>query len=182
MSWSPDGKTLAFVEVNNPDTQSDIWVLPLGQEPVPLLATAFLEHSPMFSPDGGWLAYVSDESGREEVYVRGFPGEGAKHPISTGGGREPVWSRDGRKLYFRNVDDTEMWAVAVEIEPTFQASRPELLFTRRFFVDANREQTYDVSPDGERFLMVEEIEDRRSQEVILVLNWSEDLKRLLPTE
>ncbi len=74
-----------------------------------------------------------------------------------------------------------MWTVAVELEPTFQASRPELLFSRRFFGDSNRQQTFDISVDGERFLMVEEMEGR-SQEVVIVLNWSEDLKRLAPVE
>ena len=141
VSWSPDGENLAFV-MTHPDTRDDVWVLSLGAEPEALLAAEFDEHSPMFSPDGRWLAYVSDESGREEVYVRPFPGEGGKQAVSTSGGREPMWSRDGRMLFFRNVGGTEMWSADVELEPTFRPTKPEHLFTRTFLNDFNRQQTY----------------------------------------
>ena len=136
----------------------------------------------MFAPDGRWLAYVSDETGREEIYVTPFPTDGSKHSVSSAGGRDPMWAPDGRKLFFRGLDDSEMWAVAVELEPTFRAARPELLFTRRFYSDRGRGQTYDISPDGQRFLMVEEIGSDERDQTILVLNWSEELKRLVPTE
>ena len=168
--------------MNHRDTQEDIWVLPLGEEAGPVLVTGFREHSPMFSPDGRWLAYVSDESGREEVYVRRFPDEGPKSAVSTLGGREPMWSRNGRTLFFRSPDGTEMWSVAVELEPTFRAAKPEQVFARHFYTDWNRQQTYDVSPDGQRFLMVEEIEGSAQSQAVIVLNWMEELKRLVPVE
>jgi Tol biopolymer transport system component len=181
VSWSSEGSRLAFV-VDDPDTRDDIWMLPIGAEPVPVLATTFREHSPMISPDGRFLAYVSDESGREEIYVLPFPDGGAKTTVSVSGGREPRWSRDGTKLFFRSIDGTEMWSADVELEPTFRAGRPEHLFTGRFLIDALRQQSYDVSPDGERFLMVEEHEGSAQARAVIVLNWMEEVKRLLPVE
>ena len=102
-SWSPDGTTLAFHE-RKAGGERDIWTVARGQEPMPFLLTPFDERSPRFSPDGRWLAYVSDESGRDEVYVQPFPGPGAKWLVSTDGGREPVWGRDGRELFYRAGD------------------------------------------------------------------------------
>ena len=97
MSWSPDGQLLAFVEIN-PTTGYDIWVLRLGDRKAqPFLRTPFNEGAPRFSPDGRWLAYVSDESGRYEIYVQPYPGPGGKWQISTEGGTEPLWNRNGRE-------------------------------------------------------------------------------------
>ena len=109
MSWSPDGSTLAFHE-RKPNGERDIWVVSPGGDPVPFLITPFDERSPRFSPDGKWLAYVSDESGRNDVYVQPFPGPGPKWLVSTDGGIDPVWSRDGRELFYRQ-DDQMMVAV-----------------------------------------------------------------------
>ena len=181
VSWSVDGSRLAFV-VQHPDSQEDIWMLPIGAEPAPVLATTFREHSPMISPDDRFLAYVSDESGRDEVYVIPFPDGGSKYTVSTAGGREPMWSRDGKTLFFRSVDGTEMWSVNVELEPTFRADRPENLFAGTFLIDSLRQQTYDVAPDGERFLMIEETEGFSQARAVIVLNWMEEVKRLLPVE
>ncbi len=132
----------------------------------------------MFSPDGKWLAYVSDESGREEVYARPFLGEGGRHTLSTTGSREPMWSRDGETLFYRGLDDAEMWAVPIELEPSFSASKPELLFKRLFF-HSSRQQSYDVSPDG-RFLMLEENDLSTRNQLIVVVNWAEELRTLAP--
>ena len=135
-SWSPDGKVLAFHEVH-PTTGRDIWLLPLegDRKPRPFLQTSFNERVPMFSPDGrwlAWLAYVSDESGREEVYVQPFPGPGGKWQISTEGGSEPVWARNGRELFYRNGQ--KMIAVEITARPTFAAARPRLLFEAPYIV------------------------------------------------
>ena len=109
-SFSPDGKRLAFAEVD-PHTNVDLWTLPLeGAEsdhpkagkPEPFLVTPFNEMVPMISPDGHWLAYYSDESGRDEVYVRPFPGPGGKWQISTAGGDKPVWSKKAHELFYRS--------------------------------------------------------------------------------
>ena len=164
-----------------PETRENIWVLPLGGDPVPARVTPFAEHSAMFSPDGSFIAYVSDESGQEEVYVMPFPSDGSKYAVSTSGGREPIWSEDGSKIYFRGLDDKDMYAVSVQLDPTFSAARPELLFSRLFFADRDRQHTYDVSSEG-RFLMVEELSDPHRDRVIVVLNFAEELKRLAPAE
>jgi Tol biopolymer transport system component/predicted Ser/Thr protein kinase len=107
MSWSPDGQMLAFVEIN-PTTGYDIWVLRMSDRKAqPFLRTPFTEGAPRFSPDGRWLAYVSDESGRFEIYVQPYPGPGGKWQISTEGGTEPMWNPNGRELFYRSGDNDD---------------------------------------------------------------------------
>jgi eukaryotic-like serine/threonine-protein kinase len=183
-SWSPDGRVLAFTE-NDPTTGWDIWVLKLegDRKPRPFLKTPFNEGAPEFSPDGHWLAYQSDESGRLEVYVQPFPGPGAKSQISTEGGMEPMWARNGRELFYRNGD--KMMAVTVETKATFAAAKPKLLFEgpyERGSLVFSFEPNYDVSPDGQRFLMVKaSAQESSPPQINIVLNWFEDLKRRVPT-
>ena len=179
-SWSLDGQTLAFTE-QHPITGTDIWVLTRDGDrvPSPVLATSFHETAPVFSPDGGWLAYVSDESGRNEVYVLPYPSLAGKTPISTDGGVEPAWSADGRELFYRN--GYQMLAVPVETGPTFSAEKPELLFEERYKLAPIPIAGYDVSPDGERFLMIRE-DKKDAGQINVVLNWFEELKRLVPTD
>ena len=132
----------------------------------------------MFSPDGRWLAYQSDESGRQEIYVRPFPGPGGRWPISTDGGTEPVWARSGRELFYRNGD--KMMSAAVETKSTF--GKPKLLFEGHYETTIyTLLPNYDVSHDGQRFLMTKSSnqESVRTQ-LNLVLNWSEELRRLSP--
>ena len=179
-AWSPDGETLAFKEVD-PGTGADILTLSLkgGGKPVPFVQTAFTEASPAFSPDGRWVAYQSNESGRDEVYVQPFPGPGAKALVSTDGGTEPAWSRKGDELFYRNGD--KMMVVPTIIQPTFTASKPEVLFERPYWMYPPL-RNYDVTPDGRRFLMIKESEQvAAATRVIVVLNWFEELKRLVPT-
>jgi len=180
-SYSSD----ALVFAGGPGSTGDrgIWVLPLEDngKPILFLQTEFHEYSPMFSPDGGWITYVSDESGRAEVYARPYPGPGEKWQISTEGGTEPVWASNGRELFYRNGN--KMMAVVITTEPVFNAGKPRLLFEKRYAVtnrpDAPR--NYDISPDGQRFLMVKREQDVIPTELIVVLNWFEELKRLVPT-
>ena len=180
-SWSPDGKLLAFKE-DNPETGSDIGILSLQGEPrrSAFLATKFNEFSAKFSPDGSWLAYVSDESGQDEVYARPYPGPGPRWPISTDGGQEPVWSPDGRELFYRNGD--QMLAVAIATEPAFRAGRPVRLFEEQYEKSPVPAVNYDISPDGKRFLMVREQPRTTRGQFNVVLNWFEELKRLVPEE
>jgi eukaryotic-like serine/threonine-protein kinase len=167
MSWSPDGSTLAFHE-RKPDGERDIWVVSAGSDPVPFLITPFDERSPRFSPDGKWLAYVSDESGRNDVYVQPFPGPGAKWLVSTDGGIDPVWSRDGRELFYRH--DDELMTASVSLKAGFSAGRPQRLFEIR--VDAGDDgPNYDVSPDGTWFVMPRRNRGAIPGELHLVLNW-----------
>jgi serine/threonine-protein kinase len=160
----------------------DIWVLNLKGErkPRPFLQTPANESGALFSPDGSWVAYQSDESGRWEVYVRPYPGPGGKVQISTEGGVEPVWARNGRELFYRNGD--KMMAVAVETKPTFAAAKPKLLFERHY--EASPQSflaNYDVSPDGQRFLMIKASEqEQAATQINVVQNGFEELKRRVP--
>jgi serine/threonine-protein kinase len=180
-SWSPDGHVLAFSELD-PTTGWDIWVLNLDGDgkPRPFLQTPSNEAGPILSPDGHWLAYQSDESGRSEIYVRPFPGPGGKVQISTEGGAQPVWARNGRELFYRNGD--KMMAATVETKPTFTAAKPKLLFEGRYEAGIYTfAQNYDVSSDGQRFLMIKASEqESAATQVNVVLNWSEELRRLAP--
>jgi serine/threonine-protein kinase len=130
----------------------------------------------MFSPNGRWLAYVSNESGRDEVYVRPYPDRGTRIPISTNGGIEPVWSRDGRELYYR--DEQQMMVVSIDDGAMLVPETPRVLFTvsREFVWAGYGNPNYDVSPEG-RFLMVRtETGDTTSQRLRVVLNFFEELK------
>ena len=181
MSWSPDGQLLAFVEVN-PTTGWDIWVLRLSDRKAqPFLRTPFNESVPQFSPDGRWLAYISNESGRYEIYVQPYPGPGGKWLISTEGGMEPVWNPNGRELFYRSGG--KMMAVDIATQPSFTAGKPRLLFEGRYEPTPATAPNYDVSPDGQRFLMLKPSEagDAAPTQINVVLNWFEELKRLVPT-
>jgi len=176
-SWSPDGKWLAFSE-RSPASNSDIWVLSLEEERKPqvFLQTPGNETGIVFSPDGRWLAYRSNESGREEIYVQPFPATGAKWQISTEGGQEAVWARSG-EIFYRNGG--RMMAVEVSTEPTFTAGTPKLLFEGEFQSYGPR-AVYDVTPDGQKFLMIT-IGIQQVAELNVIQNWFEELKRLVPT-
>ena len=179
-SWSPDGQFLAFHE-NNPTTAADIMVLRLaGHQVQPFLRTPAAESAARFSPDGRWLAYTSLESGRAEIYVQPFPGPGGKWQISTDGGTEPVWNPNGRELFYRHRN--QMVAVDIVTQPGFSAGKPKLLFEGPYLLSAGNLPAYDVSRDGQRFLMVEESQQEQPPtQINVVLNWFEELKRLVPT-
>ena len=176
VSWSPDGQTLLFCELN-PRTGGDIGALPVGDRrlegprvPAPILATWPDTPQASVSPDGRWLAYVSDESDSGEVYVQPLDGEGEKRMISTEGGEEPLWSWDGQELFYRN--GRRMMVVAVQTDPTFDAGVPRLLFEGPYALG------YDVSKDGQRFLMVErpEAELAPIARLNVVLDWFGELE------
>ena len=179
-SWSPDGQLLAFVEVN-PITGRDIWVLRLGDRKAqPFLRTPFDESAPRFSPDGRWLAYASNESGRYEIYVQPYPGPGGKWQISTEGGTEPAWNPNGRELFYRSGD--MMMAVDVKTKPSFTLGKPRVLFKGQYSPTPATLPNYDVSPDGQRFLMLKASEQEAAAptQINVVLNWFEELKRRVP--
>jgi serine/threonine-protein kinase len=182
-SWSPDGQLLAYIEIN-PKTGYDIWVLRLSDRKTqPFVRTPFNEGAPRFSPDGRWLAYMSDESGRREIYVQPYPGPGGKWQISTGGGTEPVWNRNGRGLFYRSGD--KMMAVDIATQPGFAAGKPRMLFEGPYVPIPlpNTFPNYDVSPDGQRFLMLKPSEQAQTAptQINVVLNWFEELKQKVPT-
>ena len=179
-SWSPDGQLLAFIELK-PTTGADIWVLRMSDRKAqPFLRTRFSETSPRFSPDGRWLAYISDESGRYEIYVQPYPGPGGKWQISTEGGTEPVWNRNGRELFYRSGN--KMMAVDIATQPGFAAGKPRMLFEGRYEPGPFPIANYDVSPDGRRFLMLKPSESAEAAptQITVVLNWFEELKQKVP--
>jgi serine/threonine protein kinase/Tol biopolymer transport system component len=182
MSFSPDGQLLAFLEVN-PTTGLDIWVLRLNDgKTEAFLRTPFNEGAPRFSPDGRWLAYVSDESGRFEVYVQAYPGPGGKYQISTEGGTEPVWNPNGRELFYRN--GPKMMAVEIATQPSFSAGNSRMLFEGPYQPSPATIPNYDVSPDGQRFLMLKPSEQTSFSsltQIVVVQNWFEELKQKAPT-
>jgi Tol biopolymer transport system component len=184
MSWSSDSKLLIYQEAH-PATGRDIWVLPLegDGEPRPFLQIPFNDRMPDLSPDGRWMAYYSDESGQSEVYVQPFPGPGRRLQISTDGGRNPVWSPNGRELFYVGYPRMIM-AVDVVTEPDFTAGTPRVLFEAPHFVGVGR--GYDITPDGQRFVMVRRDEEAASpaggRQLNVVLNWFEELKRLVPVK
>jgi Tol biopolymer transport system component len=179
-SWSPDGETLAFVEYQ-PDGGRGIQFLNMRDRRVtPFLNSRFEERFPEFSPDGKWIACNSTASGRQEVYVQPFPGPGGRWQISNEGGIEPLWSRNGKQLFYRWGN--RVLVVDVQTGSGFSASKPRLVFEEPGYTSGSPIRFWDISADGQRFLMVKLVE-RKSQpvtEMILVQNWLEELKRLVP--
>lgn len=168
-SIAPDG-TIGFLDIETA-TGRDIWRLSPDGKASPFLTTTFNETSCRFSPDGHFVAYVSEESGLREVYVQPYPGPGEKIAISTDGGSYPVWSADGRELFYRRGED--MMAVEVSTKKSFAVSRGRLLFTGK---DLGFRGEFDVSPDGQRFLMIHREPGCLPTQIDLILNWSNELK------
>jgi Tol biopolymer transport system component len=174
LAWSPDGKILAFSE-SHPETGNDLWILPGDRKPEPFLRTEFNEVDSMFSPTGRWIAYTSDESGQDEVYVRPFPSSQGKRQVSTEGGRFPVWNPNGKEIFYRDGD--KMMVVDVETEGELVLGKP-----RHLFEVPSLRLNYDVTLDGRRFVMIEHLQSRPvSDQLVLIQNWAEELKRLVPT-
>ncbi len=187
-SWSSDGKFLAFSEGTSQRSSTwDIGILPLEGEGEPeyIIASDANECCPKFSPDGKWLAYVSDESGRNQVYVRPFPGPEVKWLVSEEeeGGGQPVWSPDGKELFYRSGDKTMVVSIQSQ-DQTLRAGSPRVLFEGQYVSHSNPPgfQYYDISPDGQRFVMLKEGDLSEAQgQINVVQNWFEELKRLVPT-
>jgi serine/threonine-protein kinase len=174
-SLSCDGRYLTYREIH-PVTGRHIWVLPLDGDREPWAYTqtpAHSEHAPVLSPDGRWLAYVSDLSGMNEVYVNSFPDPGGRRQVSIDGGTEPVWSPDGTELFYRN--GAALMAAAVETTPDFRVRSREVLFEGPY-AQWVYHSNYDIHPDGERFVMIKPIE-QESARLVVVLNWFEELRR-----
>ena len=174
-SWSPDGKALSVVEWS-PSDGGGVSILPLegDRKPRPFLQTPFTEFFSSFSPNGHWIVYTSDESGRYEVYVRPYPGPGGKWQISTEGGEEPVWSANGEEIFYRNG---EKWMVAaVHTKSDFSAEAPRLMF-EKYFLNVPGLSHYP-SPDGQRQVMIQsEDQNPAGRQINVVLNWLEELKQ-----
>ena len=174
--WSSDGRFLVY-DIEHPERGFDIWYLRRkddgqGFDEVPFLQTSFHEWNPKLSPDGRFVAYQSDESGRFEVYVRLFPEGEGKWPVSRSGGQNPRWSRDGKELFY--VEGDTLVAVAVETTPAFSAGEASRLFSE-LPLQRGRYPNYDVSPDGQRFVTVENVENV-TPAIHVVQNWFEEFR------
>lgn len=178
-AWTRDD-TLVFVRPD-PITLQDIFVLrSKAAAPEPIVKTSFGEGGPTVSPDGRWLAYVSNESGRNEIYVAPFRRPGERTTVSTDGGNEPVWSPNGRELFFRNAND--MMVVDISTDPVLSAGKPRPLFTGAYERSLALWPNYDVANDG-RFLMVKKLDSGDApMQINVVLNWIDELNRQLPPQ
>jgi Tol biopolymer transport system component len=184
--WSADGKQLLFTEIT-PDHRCAISQVAIERpsDAHVLLKDASCDWFPALSPDGAWMAYESGVSGRAEIYVQRYPELRSRQKISTDGGHLPLWSRDGRELFFSSLDSRQILAVPVQSGTTLVAGRPQVLFE---FAMNNvlSGRPYDVAPDG-RFLIIANGQREGgavgvASNLILVQNWFEELKRLVPTK
>lgn len=183
-NWSADGETLVLIEID-PETSYDIVTLNMRDDSAvqKLIHTDVIEQLPAISPDGRWIAYESHESGGREVYVRPFPdvNSAAQRLVSTGGGTEPIWGRNGRELFYRN--GAAVMGVRVDAAETFERDAPRTLFSRPYYLGLGR--TWDISQDGERFLMVKSaaatLEATANGQIVIVQHWFEELKARVPS-
>lgn len=178
VSWSRHERTLAFY-LGTPAGPQNLWFLPTDGRPREVFATSYDDRSPAVSPDGGWLAYVSDESGEDEVYVLPTGELGTRVTASTNCGTEPVSRSDGCQLFYRSADDL----MAVAFDPVSGAvGAPECVITGRpdLLRTPQGNPNYDVSPDGRRFLMIQQVVGSGPIDLQVVLNWDEELRARVP--
>lgn len=191
---SPDGKIIFYFNITS--SSIDIWHASLEDEAFeaqPLLNGPFDEGNPTLSPDGHWLAYQSNESGQYEVYVRPYPDvNSGRVQISNAGGSHALWSADGSEIFYLVLDDVDvegagsgaLMGVSIDLEAGLVAGRPELLFEDNFISPNGNRLTYDISSDGKRFLMIQKASGNNDEtarlEIIIVQNWFEELKQLIP--
>jgi dipeptidyl aminopeptidase/acylaminoacyl peptidase len=177
LEYSPDGRVLLTSPTGN-NGSFDLGILTLEgeREQSLLLGTPFNEQAATLSPNGRWMAYSSDETGRDEVYVRPFPEGDAKTLVSMDGGSEPRWSPDGRTIYYQSLRNGVPMLIAAEVTPgpEFQVGAQTPLFDVSEFEPASPHANYDVSPDGTRFVMVYQ---GPLSEMVFVLNWAEEIRR-----
>jgi serine/threonine-protein kinase len=182
-SWSPDGTDLAFVKFRETGgAEIWIWSREKGERRLRLEPDARVnERYPTFSPDGRWIAYTTDESGRDQVYVQRYPGSGERHQVSLQSGTQPVWARNGHELFYTERDpaNTKMMAVDMTLRPTFSAREPRLLFEGSYSFGTPH-RNVDVTADGRRFLMMRDVlvpVDSPQTHIVLVQNWGNELRQ-----
>ena len=169
--WSADGRFIAYNRL------ADIWILPLfgDRKSFPLVQTGFIDTSAVFSPDGRWIAYMSNEDGGRDVYVQPFPATGGKHQVSRGGGSHPVWRADGKELFYIGVDRT-MMAVPIDATGQFSAGVPQALFPTGAPTISNG-QVYAVTKDGQRFLVNARPPASSVAPLTVVVNWTTAIQK-----
>ncbi|PYS23239.1 MAG: hypothetical protein DMG11_25670 [Acidobacteria bacterium] len=175
--WSFDGRFLLFRSID-PQTGDDLWVLPISRDKKPFvfLKTPFDERDGQFSPDGKWIAYQSNESGRFEIYVQPFPGPGGKFQISTSGGTQPRWNKNGKEIFYLSLD-SKMMAASVKLSAdgqSLEVGTATSLFPVRIAggpVPGLNKQQYAVSPDGQRFLVNLDVDEGATSPITIIYNW-----------
>ena len=183
-SWNPDGKTLTL---DHSQAGQHVWALSEGDpKPKPLIevGTSIQKHS-AFSPDGHWLAYMSQETGTTQVFVQPFPLTGAKYQISIGGGRAPLWSPDGKQLFYHDTRNNRLVAVDVRTQPSFSFGKP-VTFPIEGTIHPQAQRNYDITPDGKQFVVILPASSqtggsRSAPQINIVVNWVEELKQRVPT-
>ncbi len=184
-SWDPTGKFLAFTE-NNPQRGYDVMILPMvgddasGWRPgkaTVFVSTPFDEQEPMFSPDGRWVAYTSNESGRADVQVRPFPGPGGKSQISSDGGEHPTWSRTRQELFYGAADGRIMIVPYAVAGDAFHAEKPRLWSEGRYGQQPGQ-RSFDLHPDGNRFVIRPDVANVKQNHVTLIFNFGDELLRI----
>jgi eukaryotic-like serine/threonine-protein kinase len=169
---------VAFEKRSERTGKRDLWLLSMtgDRKPVPYLETPFDKFQGQFSPDGRWMAYGSDESGRWEIYLQPIPATGGKWLVSNGGGTQPRWRRDGKELFYLS-SDLKIMSVDVALGKTPELSAPKALFPVRIVQNAIGTDEFVVTPDGQRFLATAATSSSAGQPLTVVLNWQEDLKK-----
>jgi Tol biopolymer transport system component len=183
-SWSPDGTTMSF---HRHDSSVDMFTLSLGENPAEqiFLRQPLTEEAGSISPDGKWIAYASNETGRVEVYITSYPSAGSKFPVSINGGTQPLWARNG-ELFYTSLDFSRMMVVKVSTNPSLQITKPELLFEGQYQPGPGYKAGYDVSADATRFVMIQPDVQGSSgssrPQINFVQNWFRELKERVPVK
>jgi eukaryotic-like serine/threonine-protein kinase len=178
--WSKDGRFILYTSLD-PKTQMDLWLLPMPgpARPIPYVVAAGLQRHGRFSPDSRWVAYTSDESGRQEIYVQALASTGGKWQVSMGGGDQASWRGDGKELFYLNAE-LDLMAVDVKSSETFESGTPRPLF-RIHSPDVvglrGVHGLYVPAPDGKRFLVNSRVEGAPAPPIVVVLNWTVLLKK-----
>ncbi|MGH9672691.1 MAG: TolB family protein [Bryobacteraceae bacterium] len=171
--WSPDARFLLYTVIRA-KTGLDLFAVPMDGDrtPIPVVQSEFNDTAGVFSPDGRWIAYQSNESAPAQVFVQGFPKAAGRFQVSTNGGVRPNWRRDGREIYYLSPD-RKMMAVEVKADGlAFETGRPRVLFQTRVAGAPPFVNTYDVTADGRRFLINLELETAATTSITVVMNWS----------
>src|SRR5262249_47035828 len=178
--WSPDGRFILYdnYDSGDPTRQSNMWVLPLfgDRRPRPYQHTSFSAWGGRFSPDGHWVAHATDEHSGEDVYAQAFPATGVSYRVSTEGGWQPAWRRDGRELFYLAHDGTLMAAAIRGRGDLVEGGRPTPLFRATLRSTLLRNH-YDVAPNGDRFLFNTPVQDEATAPITVVLNWTATLRK-----